>query len=138
MVRQSALMICKDYWCNLFHGLIEVIYTFAETIKNNHKMKKLFAVALFALPFSGLLAQSSEVTYDLQDGKKGGRIEAVYPDGSATLADNITGKVVRINGTSLEASNFTLIIGTPVVYIEIQTGSGTETAIVDDLNGLIR
>jgi len=102
-------------------------------------MKKLFAIALLALPFSSLLAQTtSGVVFDVQEGKKGGRIESIHSDGSATLSDDATGKLVRINGTSLEASNFTLIIGTPVIYIEINPGSGTETAIIDDLNGLIR
>jgi hypothetical protein len=99
-------------------------------------MKKLFALALFALTCTAVQAQS-EVTYDVQEGKKGGRIEAINADGSATLVDQITGKLVKITGTSLEAS-FTISIGTPVIYVEIHPGEGTATAIVDDLNGLIR
>lgn len=116
--------------------LVEVFNTFAET-KNKSIMKKLFALGFFALTFTAVKAQS-EVTYDVQDGKKGGRIEAIHPDGSATLVDQTTGKLVKITGTSLEASNFTIIIGTPVGYIEIHPGEGAATAILDDLNGLIR
>jgi hypothetical protein len=96
-------------------------------------MKKLFAFALFALTCSAVKAQS-EVTYDVQEGKKGGRIEAIYADGSATVTDETTGKTVRINGQSLEAS-FT--IGTPVVYIEITPGEGAVVKL-DSILSLIR
>jgi hypothetical protein len=111
-------------------------------------MKKLIAIALFALPFTTLKAQDQT-----NNEVKRGTIETVYSDGSATLVDNNTGqsfKIVgraleasnrKIVGRALEASNFILEIGTPVGYIEIQTGAGAKPvviAIIDDLNGLIR
>lgn len=115
-------------------------------------MKKLIAIALFALPFTTLKAQDLAVsTGEI----KIGRIENIHSDGSADLVDNKTGKTVRITGTSLEASlvringtsleaSFTLEIGTPFGYIEIQTAEGVKPVIVvsgtiiDDINGLIR
>lgn len=64
-------------------------------------MKKLFAIALFALPFTALKAQST-VTYDVQEGKKGyGRIEAIHADGFVILVNEQTGIEFFVHVTGL-------------------------------------